>query len=136
MFTQANIKTPAWLLATAGVLLCAALAHAQTETERFGDEYQTCNTGQTQSTVECVDKLIQIWEARLNGAYERALDKLPAARQDGLRAAQRAWIEYRDTSCRWYASGAGSIARLESVECMRSLTAARALELQEVIEER
>ena len=46
-----------------------------------------------------------------------------------LRAAQRAWIEYRDTSCRWYASGAGSIARLESVECMRSLTAARALEL-------
>ena len=130
------MKTPARLIAVAGVLLSAVHAHAQTEAVRFGDEYQTCNTGQTQSTVECVDKLIQIWDARLNGAYERALEKLPALRQEGLRAAQRAWLEYRDTSCRWYASGAGSIARIESVECMRSLTAARALELQEVIEER
>ena len=130
------MKAPAWLIAIAGVLLFAVQTHAQVETVRFGDEYQTCNTGQTQSTVECVDKLIQIWEARLNGAFERALAKLPEPRQEGLRGAQRAWSEYRDTNCRWYASGAGSIARLESVECMRSLTAARALELEEIIEER
>jgi uncharacterized protein YecT (DUF1311 family) len=51
---------------------------------------------------------------------------------DALRAAQRAWMQFRDANCRYYGSGEGTITRLQFAECMRSTTARRALELEEL----
>ena len=49
---------------------------------------------------------------------------------DQLRAAQRLWIQYRDANCLYYGLGEGTIARLDAGECMRSMTKARAKELE------
>ena len=53
-----------------------------------------------------------------------------AAQHDQLRAAQRLWIQYRDANCLYYGLGEGTIARIDAGECMRSMTEARARELE------
>jgi uncharacterized protein YecT (DUF1311 family) len=86
-----------------------------------------------------------IWDARLNGAYETLL-KLeesnaaelaelqsaapsPAA---ALRDMQRAWIAYRDAACEYEATtwGGGSGAGPAAAQCMMQLTAQQALALE------
>jgi uncharacterized protein YecT (DUF1311 family) len=54
-----------------------------------------------------------------------------AKSREALVRAQRAWLKYRDDNCEWYETGEGTIRRLWGSECMRSMTAARALELEE-----
>jgi uncharacterized protein YecT (DUF1311 family) len=49
---------------------------------------------------------------------------------DQLRTAQRLWIQYRDANCLYYDLGEGTIARIDAAECMRKMTEARALELE------
>jgi uncharacterized protein YecT (DUF1311 family) len=41
----------------------------------------------------------QIWDAWLNRWYGEALKKIPATAVDKLKAAQRAWIPWRDAGC-------------------------------------
>jgi uncharacterized protein YecT (DUF1311 family) len=52
------------------------------------------------------------------------------AQRDQLRAAQRLWIAYRDANCLYYGMGEGTIARIGAAECLRSMTEARAHELE------
>ncbi len=53
-----------------------------------------------------------------------------ADRRAALRKSQALWTRYRDANCTWYDTGEGTIRRIEAGECMRSMTAARALELE------
>ena len=53
-----------------------------------------------------------------------------STQRDQLRAAQRLWVQYRDANCLYYGMGEGTIARLDAGECMRSMTEARAKELE------
>jgi len=49
----------------------------------------------------------------------------------GIRDAQRKWIEFRDANCGFYYDPeGGSAARLASQECVVTLTAERAYELE------
>jgi uncharacterized protein YecT (DUF1311 family) len=117
-----------WL---AGFLAIASAACAEPASERYGEEYQTCKNGNTHDVVVCVDKLVKTWDARLNAAYERLVGiTTEADRRAALRKAQQSWVRYRDANCTWYGTGAGTIRRIEAGECMRSMTAARALELE------
>ena len=99
---------------------------------RFGDEYAPC--GQKNSTVEiveCVGALTAAWDRRLNVAYRELIGDMEPKSRERLRAAQRLWIQYRDANCAWHGGGEGTIARVEAAECFRSMTAARAMELEE-----
>ena len=71
-----------------------------------------------------------IWDRRLNTAYQKRMNSLAARRRDWLRNAQRLWIQFRDANCAYFASGEGSIARIEASQCLLRLTAARAQELE------
>jgi uncharacterized protein YecT (DUF1311 family) len=86
--------------------------------------------GSTREMVECLARLTANWDARLNAAYGKLMKDLGAQQRDQLRNAQRLWIQYRDANCLYYGLGEGTIARLEAGECMRSMTQARALELE------
>ena len=104
---------------------------AWADANRFGDEYAPC--GQKNSTieiVECVGALTAAWDRRLNVAYRELIDDMEPKSRERLRAAQRLWIQYRDANCAWYGGGEGTIARIEAAECLRSMTAARAMELE------
>lgn len=113
-------------------LALSAAAHAQAPNQRYGDEYQKCNNGNTADIVRCVDALVRQWNARLDEALKKLMEQTPdAKRREDLRAAQDLWVKFREANCGWYASGEGTIARIEGVECMRSMTADRAFELEE-----
>jgi uncharacterized protein YecT (DUF1311 family) len=100
----------------------AAFAGAQ------GDP-QKCD-GSTAEMVDCLKAQTTEWDKRMTIAYEKAMKEGSPQQHDQLRAAQRLWIQYRDANCLYYALGEGTIARVEAGECLRSMTEARAKELE------
>ncbi|WP_246788398.1 lysozyme inhibitor LprI family protein [Bradyrhizobium sp. CCBAU 53421] len=95
-----------------------------------GDGEQSCD-GSTYQMVECLKAKTAQWDKRMNVAYQQALKDAAGDKQrEQLRTAQRLWIQYRDANCLYYDLGEGTIARLDAGECMRSMTEARAKELE------
>jgi uncharacterized protein YecT (DUF1311 family) len=101
----------------------AACAGAQ------GDPAQSCD-GSTADMVECLKGKTAEWDKRLTIAYEKALKEAVPQQHDQLRAAERLWIQYRDANCLFYGLGEGTISRINAGECLRSMTEARARELE------
>jgi uncharacterized protein YecT (DUF1311 family) len=94
-----------------------------------GAPEKSCD-GSTYEMVECLKAKAAQWDDRMNMAYRQALrDAMPKQREQ-LRAAQRSWVQYRDANCLYYDLGEGTIARIDAGECMRSMTEARARELE------
>ena len=100
---------------------------AQVPQEDCGDRKSTADI------VECLATQTAVWDRRLSAAYQKLFDSLPARRRDRLRNAQRLWIQFRDANCAYFASRAGTIARVEGGQCLLRLTTARAMELEEGI---
>jgi uncharacterized protein YecT (DUF1311 family) len=109
----------------ASVLLVTSAAHAADQ----GDAAPSCD-GSTVEMVECLKAKTAEWDTRMTMAYQNALKDAGAAQREQLRAAQRLWIQYRDANCLYYGLGEGTIARIDAGECLRSMTEARARELE------
>jgi uncharacterized protein YecT (DUF1311 family) len=116
---------PRTLIAAVSICLLASAAHAGDQ----GDPAQSCD-GSTMEMVECLTAKTAQWDKRMTVAYQQALKDAGPRQHDQLRAAQRLWIAYRDANCLYYGLGEGTIARVEAGECMRSMTEARARELE------
>ena len=112
-------------LGVASVLLVTSAAHAADQ----GDAAPSCD-GSTVEMVECLKARTAEWDTRMTMAYQKALKDAGAAQREQLRAAQRLWIQYRDANCLYYGMGEGTIAGVDAGECMRSMTEARARELE------
>jgi uncharacterized protein YecT (DUF1311 family) len=111
------------VIAAASVVALISAAQAEDAPEPSCD-------GNTFQMVECLKGKTAQWDKRLNAAYQKVLKDAVPAQRDPLRAAQRLWIQYRDANCLFYGMGEGTIARLDAGECMRSMTEARARELE------
>jgi uncharacterized protein YecT (DUF1311 family) len=85
----------------------------------------------TADIVECLATEAAVWERRLNAAYQKLMDDLPARRRDRLRSAQQLWLQFRDANCAYFASRDGTIARVDAGQCLLRLNAGRAIELEE-----
>ncbi len=94
-----------------------------------GEPDKSCD-GSTYEIVECLKAKTAQWDKRMTIAYQRMLNAGEARQREQLRAAQRLWIQYRDANCLYYGFGEGTIARIDAGECMRSMTKARAKELE------
>src|SRR5947207_15350270 len=120
------------IVVAAGFLVTIGPARADTACDSYGAEYQACRDGNTHDIVLCVGKLYQTWNARVDAAYKKLLgQEHEAERTKALKQAQQAWLAYRRENCEWYAAGAGTIHRIWGSECMRQMTACRALELED-----
>jgi uncharacterized protein YecT (DUF1311 family) len=122
-----------FIVIIAACFLLAAIAPARADAgcESYGEEYQTCRDGNTHDIVMCVGKLYKKWDARVDAAYKKLLAmEHEAVRTKALKESQAAWLKYRDANCEWYEAGEGTIHRIWGSECMRSMTACRALELE------
>ena len=86
-------------------------------------------TGSTPEMVDCLMAQHAHWDKELTIAYQKAMKDAVPAQKEKLREAERAWIKYRDANCDYYASGEGTIARIDAAECLRSMTRRRAEEL-------
>jgi len=97
-----------------------------------GDPDESCD-GSTAEMVDCLAVKTQRWDKRMTIAYQHAMKDAPAPQRDQLRAAQRLWIQYRDANCLYYSMGEGTIARVDTGECLRRTTEARARELEAIV---
>jgi uncharacterized protein YecT (DUF1311 family) len=112
---------------TVTALLCLLVPPAQAGDQ--GDPAQVCD-GSTSEMVDCLQARTAEWDKRMAIAYQQAMKTAAQSQRDQLRAAQRLWIQYRDANCLYYGMGEGTIARIDAGECMRSMTEARARELE------
>jgi uncharacterized protein YecT (DUF1311 family) len=94
-----------------------------------GDPDAACD-GSTYEMVECLKAKTAYWDKRMTIAYQLMLKAGEPKQREQLRVAQRLWIQYRDANCLYYGLGEGTIARIDAGECMRSMTEARAKELE------
>jgi uncharacterized protein YecT (DUF1311 family) len=95
-----------------------------------GDESDSDCDGGTLQLIECIGAKTQPWDKRLNAAYKSALADARPEQRNALRAAQRAWITYRDANCEYYNLGEGSLSRVEVADCDFRMTRDRAKELE------
>lgn len=127
-----------------GTALCAALlgaaAPAAAQNPGPGKALELCLAragGVTADMIECIGTETERQDARLNQAYKALRATLNAARQKQLQDAQRAWISFRDGNCAFYYDpDGGSMARVAASDCMMSMTAERAHELELLMPER
>jgi uncharacterized protein YecT (DUF1311 family) len=77
---------------------------------------------------ECRDRETKVWDKRLNEAYRRAQNKMEKEALENLRKVQRAWIAFRDVSCRQSsATFQGTMAGPMESYCLMNLTARQAI---------
>jgi uncharacterized protein YecT (DUF1311 family) len=112
----------------AGVAAICLLASAVDAGDQ-SDPARSCD-GSTFEMVDCLKARTAQWDRRMTAAYQQALKDAVPQQREQLRAAQRLWIQYRDANCLYYGLGEGTIARIDAGECMRSMSEARARELE------
>jgi uncharacterized protein YecT (DUF1311 family) len=85
----------------------------------------------TAATVDCYRAENSIWDGLLNENYKGLLDTLDNDQAAKLRAMQRAWVAYRDTTCQFYDDKIqGSMAITMHAACVTRETARRAMLLK------
>ena len=112
----------------------AAICHAEDAPKPAADaapskDPSNESAGGTLQIVECIGKLTEEQDKRLNKAYREALKDARPEQRDLLKAAQRLWVQYRDANCEYYHQGEGSISRIEAEQCSFHMTKSRADEL-------
>jgi uncharacterized protein YecT (DUF1311 family) len=129
-----------WAAGLAIVLALAGPALAQVSDKqikaRYTPGYGKCMAspgGQsTYGMIDCIGQELKLQDGRLNAAYRKAMNGLTPSEKDHLKAAQRAWVAFRDADCaaledpqQW-----GSISRINANQCMLDRTIVRAIELE------
>lgn len=81
---------------------------------------------------QCAAQDQAFWDGLLNNAYQQVIAQVNEATEENLRAAQRAWITYRDLTCQMEAAryAGGSIAPMIMQNCLARLTERRARDLE------
>lgn len=115
----------------ATVLVLLTWTPAKSWTDVYGPEFQSCPSGNTLQTVDCLARFTKAWDKRLNAAYQELLKGNPQA--ELLRTGQRLWLKFRDANCRYYGTGDGSIVQIQAAACLRYMTSQRARELEELL---
>ena len=96
---------------------------------------KSCDDATTQSDMnQCAQEAYKATDAELNAAYGKLLGRLAKdpARAEHLRAAQRAWIGFRDAECAYVGAGTtgGSAQPLVTAQCLEQQTRSRVEALQ------
>lgn len=92
-----------------------------------------CTQASSQASLNtCVSENYAAQDKRLNQVYSEYRARLSPTQKQQLKAAQRAWIEFRDRSCAFETSAAqgGSAHSMVLSGCLAAKTATRVEELQ------
>lgn len=97
----------------------------------FGPDSEPCSDAlSTALIVECTAAKTRTWDTRLNRAYAALAAAVDPPQREPLKAAQRLWLQFRDSNCRFYADHEGTFRLVLAAECLRSMTEDRAKELE------
>jgi uncharacterized protein YecT (DUF1311 family) len=83
----------------------------------------------TVDIVDCLSKLAAVADKHLNIAYQKTLKSVDPSGVTSLRAAERAWLEYRKQRCYYLSAGPGTIGQVVGSDCLLRMTMQRADEL-------
>lgn len=110
----------------------ATLTRARTAELRGPNPDCPDNAGPVQ-LVQCLERQFTRADAALNRQYQEALTALPSG-AERMRAAQRAWLTYRDAHCATAVPSVASVEtqNLEGVLCRTRLTEGRTRELADL----
>lgn len=107
---------------------------SQAENSNLTKQFSVCmdkSGTTTQGMVECMGDEHQRQDVRLNKAYKALMGTQTPERKKQLQETQRAWIKFRDLNCAFYYDpDGGSMARINANDCVMSMTANRAKELE------
>jgi uncharacterized protein YecT (DUF1311 family) len=124
-------------------LLCALLAcpathvaDAQKKRQQANDA-DACPNARTQLDLnECADRQYKKADAELNRVYQQVV-RASGGSDAKLKAAQLAWLKFRDSECDYEASmyDGGSMRPMVYSFCLRDVTAARTGQLRDALKE-
>jgi uncharacterized protein YecT (DUF1311 family) len=115
----------------------AATAAAQQDDAADGDE-DPCPGEHTQAELnQCAARARDRADAELNKAYRELMKDAGASEGAKLRAAQLAWLKFRDAHCDYRSVGnkGGSIYPMVVSFCLAEVTTARVKQLREILRE-
>lgn len=95
-----------------------------------------CSNAMNQSDMnQCAGAEYKKADAQLNNVYKKVMARAEAAQKTQLKAAQNAWIKFRDTECAFQTSAAegGSIHSMMVANCMQVKSQARTKELEALL---
>jgi uncharacterized protein YecT (DUF1311 family) len=127
-----------WPLVAALCLLQCAPALAQSAAEGNASAGAACeNARSTAAMRECEIARLKRADEGMNAAYRSLQAKLDRRGKDKLRAAQQAWLKFRDAEADYQADAArdGTLAPLIAVSTQADLTEARRKELEKAARE-
>jgi uncharacterized protein YecT (DUF1311 family) len=96
-----------------------------------------CADPQTQKAINaCAEQGYQDADAALNAVYRQLMGRLGNERRAQLKAAQVAWLKFRDAHCRFDSAqyGEGSVVPTLYYGCVTTLTKARTEDLKKNLE--
>jgi uncharacterized protein YecT (DUF1311 family) len=117
------------------ILLLTTTMTVSAEDADLTKMYHSCmdKANSTLDITFCTKDELKRQDVRLNKAYKDAGADYSASRKKQLQDAQRLWIKYRDANCDFCADPeGGTYARVLAGNCMVSMTAKRAKELEDV----
>ena len=113
--------------------VCPAFAGSPEIEARYSKTFKTC-PGMERSTAEMVDCIgaeTKLQDKALNATYQKIMADLNDRQKAKLKAAQRAWIAYRDAWCEaQYDDDWGSISTIVANNCILDETIRRTIELE------
>jgi uncharacterized protein YecT (DUF1311 family) len=94
------------------------------------------NPSTTAAMRACENTRYETADRQLNQIYGRLMRDLDKNRQEKLRVAQRAWLQFRDANAEFLASAAdgGTLAPLLKITALADMTEARTKELRKIAE--
>lgn len=115
------------------ILLCLVqVVHA--DEKDLSKQFSVCMgkaNGEGAAMTECIEQETKHQDSRLNKNYQALAGSVAGGRKKQLQSAQRLWIQYRDANCAFYFDpDGGTLARISANECVMSMTAERASELE------
>ena len=114
--------------------LADAREHPRACLGRIQKPCQETEAGQTTlGAMACADRERAVWSLHMTAAAQAVRSRLLPERTPFFDAAEDAWSAYRDASCRYEASAyiGGSLAKVESADCLLNETADHTVELEE-----
>ncbi len=117
-------------------LSASSLLAIRSPAEELVEQNIQCNpAGNTVEMKQCAAEEYQAADKELNQAYQELRSQLDGERQQRLKEAQLAWIDFRDKTCSFEASSAlgGTLEGLLYTSCLTAETEKRTAELQEMM---
>ncbi len=115
------------------LVLAAGIGWAQAPSP--ADPGEGCRNASTTAAMRaCENARYQAADLRLNGLFAQLMKDLDPSRREKLRAAQRAWLQFRDANAEFLASAAagGTLEPLLRITALADMTEARAAGLAKV----